>query len=171
MANIIDVIKEEQIKLGYRKERIRLYYPLSSLNILLGINVNSEHMEGRLKEYFARCMDIFGEVEVSYKADRFCINLPEQASEYVNEHSSQEGFLYEFIRTIEKHGNVIEDVISVFQKYSNAVHIEEMKVAEFDYLIYFENGEPDSYRYCITDENKHLIYHRYTKEDYEELYS
>ena len=25
--NIIDVIKEEQAKLGYRKEKIRLYYP------------------------------------------------------------------------------------------------------------------------------------------------
>ena len=28
--SIIDVIKEEQAKLGYRKEEIRLYYPLSS---------------------------------------------------------------------------------------------------------------------------------------------
>ena len=28
----MDVIKEEQAKLGYRKEKIRLYYPLSSLN-------------------------------------------------------------------------------------------------------------------------------------------
>ena len=30
--SIIDVIKEEQAKLGYRKEEIRLYYPLSSLD-------------------------------------------------------------------------------------------------------------------------------------------
>ena len=30
--NLIDIIKEEQAKLGYRKEKIRLYYPLSSLN-------------------------------------------------------------------------------------------------------------------------------------------
>ena len=30
--SIMDVIKEEQAKLGYRKEKIRLYYPLSSLN-------------------------------------------------------------------------------------------------------------------------------------------
>ena len=34
--NIIDVIKEEQAKLGYRKESIRLYYPLSSLVHLTG---------------------------------------------------------------------------------------------------------------------------------------
>ena len=29
--NLIDLVKEEQAKLGYRKEAIRLYYPLSSL--------------------------------------------------------------------------------------------------------------------------------------------
>ena len=30
--NLIDIIKEEQAKLGFRKEAIRLYYTLSSLN-------------------------------------------------------------------------------------------------------------------------------------------
>ena len=33
--SIIDVIKEEQAKLGYRKEEIRLYYPLSPLDHFL----------------------------------------------------------------------------------------------------------------------------------------
>ena len=36
MQNIMDVIAEEQIKLGYRSEVIYLYYPLKSLNSLLG---------------------------------------------------------------------------------------------------------------------------------------
>ena len=39
--NIIDMIKEEQAKLGYRKESIRLYYPLSSLVHLTGENAGS----------------------------------------------------------------------------------------------------------------------------------
>ena len=30
--NLIDIVKEEQAKLGFFKEDIRLYYPLSSLN-------------------------------------------------------------------------------------------------------------------------------------------
>lgn len=30
--NLIDIIKEEQAKLGFFKEDIRLYYPLPSLN-------------------------------------------------------------------------------------------------------------------------------------------
>ena len=34
--NIIDVIKEQQAKLGYIKEKVRLYYPLNSLNHFFG---------------------------------------------------------------------------------------------------------------------------------------
>ena len=30
--NLIDIIKEEQAKLGFFREDIHLYYPLSSLN-------------------------------------------------------------------------------------------------------------------------------------------
>ena len=34
--NLMDVVLEEQAKLGFRREKIRLYYPLSTLNHLLG---------------------------------------------------------------------------------------------------------------------------------------
>lgn len=169
-ANIIDVIYEEQIKLGYRKEKIRLYYPLSSLNILLGTQIKSAQMEIKLNEYFANKKDIFGEVEISYKAERFCIILPEQTSEYVNNHTEKEGFLYDFIETIAKHNVTIEEVLQQFKNYSDNVYFEKMKNVDFNYLIYFENGQPDSYRYCLTEEGHHIIYHRYTKEDYDELF-
>ena len=39
--NIIDVLTEEQIKLGYRSETVRLYYPLSSLRHFLPGNEDS----------------------------------------------------------------------------------------------------------------------------------
>ena len=42
--SLIDVIKEEQAKLGYRKEEIRLYYPLGSLNHFFDTNGNEEEM-------------------------------------------------------------------------------------------------------------------------------
>ena len=40
--SLIDVVKEEQAKLGYRKEEIRLYYPLSSLNHFFGTEADAE---------------------------------------------------------------------------------------------------------------------------------
>lgn len=33
--NLIDIIREQQMKLGYCSEDVRLYYPLSSLNHFL----------------------------------------------------------------------------------------------------------------------------------------
>ena len=43
--SLIDVITEEQAKLGYYREDIRLYYPLSSLNHFLGTDVNADKMQ------------------------------------------------------------------------------------------------------------------------------
>lgn len=40
--DICYVIKEEQIKLGFRKESISLYYPLSSLNSILETECDTE---------------------------------------------------------------------------------------------------------------------------------
>lgn len=167
--NIIDIIKEEQIKLGYRKETIRLYYPLASLNTLLGTQLDHKNMLDCLNSYFGENKDIFGDVDVSYKGDRFCLCLSDKASEYVHNNTEQSGFLYDFINTIGKHDVTIDNILCIFKQYSKDVHFEKMENEDFDYLIYFENGIPDSYRYCINEEGHHLIYHRYTKLDYYRL--
>ncbi|MCQ2535696.1 MAG: DUF3877 family protein [Lachnospiraceae bacterium] len=168
-ANIIDVIKEEQIKLGYMKEQIRLYYPLSSLNLMMEESLDCEAMKKHLEKYFAKRQEIFGEVEVSYKDERFCIHLSDDASEYVYKNTPHEGFLYDFIELVSKHDVTIDEILALFKKYSENVIFEEMKDSEFDYLIYFKDGTPDIYWYCINDEGHHFTYHRYTKEDFYNL--
>lgn len=35
--SLIDIVKEQQAKLGYRKEIVRLYYPLSTLRHFLSV--------------------------------------------------------------------------------------------------------------------------------------
>ncbi|MBD5159206.1 MAG: DUF3877 family protein [Ruminococcus sp.] len=52
--------------------------------------------------------------------------------------------------------------------------IEEKNNDEFNYLVYFVDGIPDEYLYCLTVEEEidghlHITYHRFTREDYEEL--
>ena len=49
-TSLIDVIKEEQAKLGYRKEKISLYYPLSSLNHFFGGETDAAGMMEILKD-------------------------------------------------------------------------------------------------------------------------
>ena len=48
LKNLIDVIKEDHAKLGFRKEKIRLYYPLSSLNHFFGTSDDADQMQERL---------------------------------------------------------------------------------------------------------------------------
>lgn len=47
--------------------------------------------------------------------------------------------------------------------------IEPEYKKEFDYLIYFADGKPDAYRYCIHFEDEHAIYHRFTAKEYEKM--
>ena len=102
---------------------------------------------------------------------RFCIKLPDTASEYVNNTTEKTGFLYDLIATVSRHGITIEDVKKVFEGYSSHVHFETMEHEEFNYLIYFENGTPDDSYYCFTEEGGHLIYHRFSKNAYKDTFN
>lgn len=108
--DICYVIKEEQIKLGFRKESISFYYPLSSLNSILETKCNTEKMLQALDEFKIKSKAEFGDIDVSVKGERFCIKLPDTASEYVNNTTEKTGFLYDLIATVLRHGITIEDV-------------------------------------------------------------
>lgn len=168
--NICDVMKEEQIKLGYRKETLRLYYPLLSLNRFLNADLNADEMIEILNIFASSVEEKFGKIEVSRAGERFCFRFPPEASEYIHQNTGDTGFLYDFIETVSKHDVSIEEVIDQFNKYSNRVHVEKKEHKEFDYLVYFEDGVPDEYRYCLTDEGCHIIYHRFTIDDYNDFY-
>lgn len=164
--NIVDVIEEGQIKLGYRRETIRLYYPLASLCAFAGEQMDARQMEEALARFAAAHRDTLGDVEISRKGERFCIAVPPEGAQYVHGRTDASGFLTAFIRAIERHGTTMEELLALFRQYGE-VHVEALHNGEFDYLLYFEDGVPDDYRYCITDEGCHLTYHRFTRADYE----
>lgn len=168
--NICDVIKEEQIKLGYRKETIRLYYPLLTLNRFLNTDLDAEGMLVVLNEFETAVVKNLGDIEISNEKERFCFCLPPKASEYIHLNTSNTGFLYDFIGTVSKHGVSIEEIITQFKKYSDNVVVEKKNHGEFDYLIYFKDGIPDEFRYCLTQEGCHMIYHRFTIDDYNDFH-
>lgn len=167
--NIKAVVKENQIKLGYRKETVRLYYPLSSLNRYLGVSFTCEQMQEAMLSFAKHFSSQYGQLQISNEGERFCFCLSEEVSAFVHEHTESGGFLYDLITLVSKHGIGIDDLIALFHQYSHCVHFEKVTHGEFDYLIYFEDGVPDDFRYCITEEGSHIIYHRYTKEDYEDF--
>ena len=165
--NIFDVIEEGQLKLGYRRETVRLYYPLASLNAFLGANHDRAQMREALLRFAAEHRQILGEIEISAKGDRFCLAIPPEGAENVHAQLDENGFLAEFIRAIERHGATIDDLLAVFRRHSGDVVMQPLHNGEFDYLVYFADGKPDAYRYCIAEEPCHMTYHRFTPTDYE----
>ena len=81
--NLIDIVKEEQAKLGFFKEDIRLYYPLSSLNHFFSAADNADEMQERLDTLPASITEKLGHIKVSHKGDRFCFHIPEEGTVYV----------------------------------------------------------------------------------------
>lgn len=165
--NIIEVIKEEQIKLGYASETIRLYYPLESICNLLGSDYTVAELYDTLNQFCEFVKPRLGEVEFFNTETRYCIVIPPTGVDYVHESIEENYFLRDFIGKISSHDCTFEDLLKVFNRYSNDVICEKMSNGEFDYLIYFKDQIPDAYKYCIKFENCHAIYHRFTRADYE----
>lgn len=167
--NLIDIIKEEQAKLGYREETIRLYYPLNSLNTLFETHTDIDGMNKTLNEFCDEVEFLFGRIEISNKGERFCIKIPEKGVLYVHENSSDNEFIYGLVELVTDHGCTMEKIKEFFLKFNDEIHYEELSNGEFDYLLYFINGIPDKYYYCFTIDEFHVTYHRFLPNDYKEL--
>lgn len=164
--SLIDIVKEEQAKLGYRKEDVRLYYPLSTLNHFFDTEDTVEEMAERLTHLPEDTKARLGEIAVTHKKDRFCFHIPEQGSEYVHEHTAENEFIKELIELVREHGCTEKKILELFGQYSENTITEEMNNGEFDFYVRFPKGSEDRYYYCFKDEDCHIIYHRFLPEDY-----
>ena len=164
--NIISLVEEQQYKLGYRSEPVRLYYPLKSLNRLLNTSGDPSEMKEILEKFAAFAEDDLGKIQVTSEKERFCIRLPKEASDFVHTLGDRDPFLKKLIQLVGTHGTAMEQVLELFRETSESVVIEKKIHGEFDYLCFFPDGDPDDFRYCLTDEGCHVIYHRFTPEDY-----
>ena len=63
--------------------------------------------------------EIFREVQVSHKGDRFCFFLSENATEYVHEHRDENAFIFALVQLLAKHGTTLDEV----KNYSAVRHL------------------------------------------------
>lgn len=171
--NLTDNIKEAQIKLGFENRPMSFNYTLSSLNHLISENLDSDSMKTALEDFAVKSRERLGEITFRPIKEGFCITVSAEGTAYVNSLDRFE-FITEFVNTVRKHGISFGDVMSVFRKYSDNVVAEKKENGEFDYLVYFADGNPDEYLYCIAMEEEidghiHITYHRFIREDYEEF--
>lgn len=168
--NICDMLAEQQIKLGYTETAARLYYPLSSLNRFFGANDNAAQMTARLSAWRETVRDTLGAPAIEVQSDRFCFVFPAETQRYIRDNAVKNAFLRELVSTVSRHGSTMDDVLAVFYRHAERVAVEPKTDRDFDMLAYFPDGVPDDYRYCLTDEGCHIIYHRFTAEDYFDFY-
>ena len=167
--NLIDIIKEEQAKLGFRKEEIRLYYPLISLNHFFEADDDVDEMQTRLEQFTEEVKKKLGDICVTHKKDRFCLHIPEQGSVYVHEHEKPDEFIRELVELVGRHGCTMQEIRELFCKHSSHVECQKIENGEFDWMFRFAEDEEDPYYYCFKDEGIHIIYHRFLPEDYREF--
>lgn len=166
--NITDMLEEQQEKLGYQEETVRLYYPLESLNHILGTQASTEEMREFLKKFRTQAKEL-GALRFSDRESRFCITVPPEGAAYVHRTRPENGFLKGLIALVREHGCTLEQVRGYFRSWSEKAE-ERRMTEEFDLLIYFPDGQPDSYYYCLKQESNHVIYHRFTKADYQSMH-
>lgn len=177
--NIIDQIKEAQIKLGYVKETVRLYYPVASLNALLGTSAETadeflwlmKRDAGSSKP--SACLDdpVLGSLEFSEHGGRIEVKIPPEGAEYVHREVEEPQFLKAVIELFGTYHHCnLADVRAVFERFDRNYVCEKIpEEMGFDYVLYFPDGKTDAYYYCVKEEMDHTIYHRFTKEDFKAL--
>lgn len=171
IINIIDQIKEAQIKLGYARETVRLYYPSVSLGRLLEEQGDAKKLLALLQDRVEPADTVLGKLQFAGYGDRIEVRIPPEGAEYVHAQVPAPEFLTEIIKLFgTNHHCRIEDVRSVFARFSPDYVCEKMpEETDFDYALYFPDGSIDSYYYCVKEEMEHTIYHRFTREDFQAL--
>lgn len=161
--NIVDQVKEAQIKLGYVRETIRLYYQPASLNALLETNYETS-------QELCDALEYIEDLSFSVCDGRVEVRVLPKLCEYIHREVKSSPFLEELIALFyNKHNCTIDEVCVLFGKYGTYVCDKMLPGSEFDYVVYFDESEIDEYYYCIKIEDGHSIYHRFIETDYKEL--
>ncbi|WP_295210058.1 DUF3877 family protein [Ruminococcus sp.] len=168
--NLIDVIKESQLKLGYSPNDVGIFYPLRALNNLLDEDLDVEGMKKALDDFSGYAKDTIGETSYKYSETekRFGITVPAKGVKFIHESVEEPVFLKALLEKLYS-GAKAADFEELFRSFSDNVHFEQIEDDEFDYLAYFPDGKPDSYRYCLSDDLGHVSYHRFTPKDFADL--
>lgn len=185
--HIYDTVKEWQMKIGYREESMKLYYPDASLKGLLGLEMDAgaaqlmEALEGFAQSVQTR----LGRIRISSdeKKERYCLDIPKEGVAYIAKEVPDSVFLKRFLKVITSPGSTLADVEECFAKTAKEWKIEYQRIDQKEeglgnvfYFVYRKGqdkecavDEIDEYMYCVESDDFGLTYHRFDREDYEKL--
>lgn len=165
--NILDSVKECEIKLGYRKEAVTLYYPESVLKELL--SATDDSLREKVAQFCQSVVEKLGKVCImeTQEAGRYQVVIPEKGVAYIHENVEAGAFLKVFVENIYRPGMRKDDIVALFQQFSDKVVVEQ--AGEKEWAVYFETPEIDAYVYYLEEDEFGLQYHRFTRKSYKEL--
>ena len=162
--NLCGVVLEMALKMGLTASPLSLNYPSSSLCRML--EVAPAALPKALDAFVAARTEVFGAVHVQAHEDGFCLTIPAEGVQRIVSRAPAADFLRDLIQTAQAPGVTSEALVAVFRRHSQRVHVEAAASSEFDLLVYFEDGVPDDFRYCIDAHEGFVSYHRFSREDY-----
>ncbi len=169
-STLTEMIKEQQMKLGYEKETVRFYFQETSMDAFLGLPYSTDWTDAQISSLQEKMRKqaggTLGELVITKKGNRFCVTIPPEGSAYVHQHVKENPFLREMIQLFQCHHVELAEVQALFERYG-AYRCEKADGLEFDYLFYFLTPDVDTWFYCLKFDAGHASYHRFTKEDLE----
>ena len=170
--HVTDTMKEWQLKLGASDHSMGLYYPKQSLCRYLGLpdTVPDAMLVKQTIQYFQEQAPELGTISVQPHRDRFCITVADEGMHYVETQVAVPEFLRDFLAALKTQR--MDEVISVFHAYATRTGERVIQEKEDDGLgtvLYFDRGQADPYVYCVNQDVFGITYHRFAKEDFEQL--
>jgi len=169
IKNITDQIKEAQMKLGFVRESIRLYFPWDSFMVLLGETLEEEgsgiHSEDKLFPNDGNCSETerkkqkrrilnelngsagfgtggLGQVSFRESRGRVEVTISPEGAEYVHREISDPPFLKAVIELFgTSHNPSVDDVCACFAEFSPDYVCCKIQDNDFDYALYFQDEE------------------------------
>ena len=169
--NIETTIYEGLLKLGFHdNESIIIYYDLDLLNHLLSTSFTSnEDCLKYLKAFKAYVNVRLQGISILIVNDRFQITVPKEGIAFIHKQNEDNGFLEELINLVKRHSFTIEDIIAIFEHYSNDFVCEEIDNSEFQYVLYFKDSNLDKFKYCFNFDEMGGYYHRLLDFNYDKI--
>ncbi len=173
--HMVDTVKEWQCKIGVRKEKMDLFYPLESLKELLQLDpaASTEELEKTLTEFQKENTSLFGKLHFWKEKKRYGIEIPEDGVIHIAETIPDPEFLKSFLKVIQNPASNMDDVCNCLQQFAkekeDVLHQENMVHDGLGSVFYFEKDSTERYVYCVEDDDFGLTYHRFTRKEYENL--
>ncbi len=156
---VISTIQETQVKLGFAGGSEALYLPLGS--------IDAEEDEGRIADFLKEFEDYvrprLGDVECRILDQRVRITVSEEGCRYVS--SLPVGPVLRFmVDAVSEHKDLETFRKELSERFPSSIW-KDVDGDGFEHIVYFDDGTDPSV-YCIGSECGMLIYHRFSRRDY-----